>query len=99
MRNSFGLIGNPLKLVLRAADAKGSSASERRKARVAAPHPGPPPAGEGTARSKRGGRPSSPPSAGDGTQPKRKGTSAKARNARGATPPPSPPPAGEGTRR
>jgi len=33
IRNRFGLIGNPLKLVLREADAKGTSAHERRKAR------------------------------------------------------------------
>jgi len=35
IRNRFGLIGNPLKLVLREADAKATSAPERRKLRTA----------------------------------------------------------------
>jgi hypothetical protein len=84
IRNRFGLIGNPLKLVLREANAKGTSAPERRKARDAAPHPSPPPAGEGTpfkregktagAARARGKAPHPrPPPAGEGTSRSRQG--------------------------
>ncbi|HVS50608.1 MAG TPA: ribosome biogenesis GTPase Der, partial [Candidatus Dormibacteraeota bacterium] len=80
IRNRFGLIGNPLRLVLRASDAKGIPPPERRKRRSISPASGEVSAparrkvrDAAPARGKaRGAAPHpSPPPARDGTRPRR----------------------------